>query len=96
MKEVISQEVIEGFLNGGDDEMYIVGVEYDYPTNTIYKIIQDPEQGKIIKSDTFTPFMWVGDLSGLNFYNNSKFHIFLTFWFGDIFVRNINRGQYSC
>ena len=72
MKEVISQEVIEGFLNGGDDEMYIVGVEYDYPTNTIYKIIQDPEQGKIIKSDTFTPFMWVGDLSGLNFYNNSK------------------------
>jgi DNA polymerase elongation subunit (family B) len=72
MKEVISQEVIEGFLNGGDDEMYIVGVEYDYPTNTIYKIIQDPEQGKIIKPDTFTPFMWVGDLSGLNFYNNSK------------------------
>jgi DNA polymerase elongation subunit (family B) len=72
MKEVISQEVIEGFLNGGDDEMYIVGVEYDYPTNTIYKIIQDPEQGKIIKPDSFTPFIWVGDLSGLGFYNNSK------------------------
>ena len=72
MKEVISQEVIEGFLNGGDDEMYIVGVEYDYPTNTIYKIIQDPEKGKIVKSDSFTPFMWVGDLSGLGFYNNSK------------------------
>ena len=72
MKEVISQEVIEGFLNGGDDEMYIVGVEYDYPTNTIYKIIQDPIEGKIIKSDTFTPFLWVGDLTGLNFYNNSK------------------------
>jgi DNA polymerase elongation subunit (family B) len=72
MKEVISQEVIENFLNGGDDENYIVGVEYDYPTNTIYKIIQDPEQGKIVKQDTFTPFIWVGDLSGLNFYNNSK------------------------
>jgi DNA polymerase elongation subunit (family B) len=72
MKEVISQEVIEGFLNGGDDEMYIVGVEYDYPTNTIYKIIQDPEQGKIVKSDTFTPFLWVGDLTGMNFYGNSK------------------------
>jgi DNA polymerase elongation subunit (family B) len=49
-----------------------VGVEYDYPTNKIYKIIQDPIQGKIIKEDTFTPFMWVGDLSGLNFYGNSK------------------------
>ena len=72
MKEVISQEVIEDFLNGGDDEMYIVGVEYDYPTNTIYKIIQDPEQGKIIKPDSFTPFLWVGDLTGVNFYNNSK------------------------
>jgi DNA polymerase elongation subunit (family B) len=52
--------------------MYIVGVEYDYPTNTIYKIIQDPEQGKIVKPDSFTPFIWVGDLSGLGFYNNSK------------------------
>jgi DNA polymerase elongation subunit (family B) len=72
MKEVISQEVIENFLNGGDDEKYIVGVEYDYPSNKIYKIIQDPERGKIIKEDTFTPFIWVGDLSGLDFYNNSK------------------------
>jgi DNA polymerase elongation subunit (family B) len=72
MKEVISQEVIEAFLNGGDDEMYIVGVEYDYRTNKIHKIIQDPEQGKIIKPDTFTPFLWVGDLSGLGFYGNSK------------------------
>jgi DNA polymerase I len=72
MKEVISQEVIENFLNGGDDEMYIVGVEYDYPTNTIYKIIQDPEQGKIVKPDSFTPFLWVGDLTGMNFYGNSK------------------------
>jgi DNA polymerase elongation subunit (family B) len=72
MKEVISQEVIESFLNGGDPEEFIVGVEYDYPTNKIYKIIQDPEQGKIIREDSFTPFMWVGDLSGLNFYGNSK------------------------
>ncbi|MEY4572473.1 MAG: hypothetical protein RLZ10_1712 [Bacteroidota bacterium] len=72
MKEVISQEVIENFLNGGDPEEFIVGVEYDYPTNTIYKIIQDPVQGKIIKPDTFTPFIWVGDLSGLGFYQNSK------------------------
>lgn len=72
MKEVISQEVIENFLNGGDPEEFIVGVEYDYPSNTIYKIIQDPEKGKIIKSDTFTPFIWVGDLSSYNFYNGSK------------------------
>jgi DNA polymerase elongation subunit (family B) len=73
MKEVISQEVIENFLNGSDDEQYIVGLEYDYKTNTIFKIIQDPVKGKLVIPDSFTPFMWVGDLSGLNFYNGSKF-----------------------
>ena len=72
MKEVISQEVIENFLNGGDSEEFIVGVEYDYRTNAIFKIIQDPIQGKIVKEDSFTPFLWVGDLTGLNFYNDSK------------------------
>lgn len=72
MKEIISQEIIEDFLNGADPEKYIVGVEYDYRTNRIYRIIQDPEMGKIIKPDEFTPFLWVGDLSGLNFYQNSK------------------------
>jgi DNA polymerase elongation subunit (family B) len=72
MKEVISQEIIEDFLNGADPEEFIVGVEYDYPSNKIYKIIQDPERGKIVKPDSFIPFLWVGDLVGLGFYNNSK------------------------
>lgn len=72
MQEVISQEVIENFLNGWDPEQFIVGVEYDYRTNKIYKIIQDPEKGKIVKEDTFTPFLWVSDLNGLNFYQNNK------------------------
>jgi len=72
MTEVISQEVIERFLNGEDPEEFIVGVEYDYRTNTIYKIIQDPKQGKMVKPDALVPFLWCGDLTGLNFYNNSK------------------------
>ena len=72
MKEIISQEVIENFLNGWDPEEYIVGVEYDYRTNTIYKITQDPEKGKMVKSDSFIPFLWVGDLSSLNFYQGNK------------------------
>jgi hypothetical protein len=33
MSEVISQEVIENFLNGWDPEEFIVGVEYDYQHN---------------------------------------------------------------
>lgn len=72
MGEVISQEIIESFLNGSDNEEFIVGVEYDYANNLIYKIIQDPIKGKTIKTDSFTAFLWCGDLNGLNFYNNSK------------------------
>ena len=72
MKEIISQEVIEEFLNGGDPEEFIIGLEYEYSTNTIYKIIQHPEKGKIIRSDKLTPFLWVSDISSLNFYGGSK------------------------
>ena len=72
MKEIISQEVIEEFLNGGDPEEYIIGLEYEYSTNTIYKIIQHPEKGKIIRSDKLTPFLWVSDITSLNFYGGSK------------------------
>jgi len=72
MKEVISQEVIENFLNGSDPEEFIVGIEYDYRSNKIYKIIQDPVKGKYIVEDTFVPFLWVGDLSEFNFYGGSK------------------------
>lgn len=72
MSEIISQEVIETFLNGEDPEQFIVGIEYDYRTNSIYKTIQDPVKGKIIKKDKFNPFLWVGDLSDLNFYNGDK------------------------
>jgi|TARA_R110000737_G_scaffold158366_1_gene186641 DNA polymerase elongation subunit (family B) len=72
IKEIISQEVIEEFLNGSDPEKYIVGIEYEYKTNTIYKIIQDPEKGKIIRKDTLTPFLWVNDISSLNFYGRDK------------------------
>jgi DNA polymerase elongation subunit (family B) len=72
MTEFISQEVIEDFLNGSDPEKYIVGIEYDYRKNVIYKIMQDPEKGKYYEEDTFVPFLWVGDLSSFNFYGGSK------------------------
>jgi len=68
----ISQEIIENFLNGADPEEFIVGIEYDYPTNKIFKIIQDPVRGKIIKEDKLVPFLWVNDLTGLDFYQNNK------------------------
>ena len=69
---MVSQENIESFLLGEDEEKYIVSLEYDYRSNKIYKIIQDPEKGKIIKTDNFIPFAWVSQFSGINFYGGSK------------------------
>ena len=67
-----TQEEIQDFLHGNDPEKYIVAVEYGWRTNKIYKIIEDPEHGKVIKTDTFIPFCWVGDLRENNFYKGSK------------------------
>lgn len=67
-----TQEEIQSFLHGNDPEKYIVAVEYGWRTNKIYKVIEDPEKGKSIKTDTFIPFCWVGDLHKKNFYKGSK------------------------
>lgn len=72
MSQEISQETIEKFLNGNDPEKYITSLEYDYGDNFIYKMIQDPIKGKIVRRDSFTAFLWCGDLNKLNFYKNDK------------------------
>ena len=69
---MISQEQIKTFLEGNDPEEFIVAVEYDYASDSIFKIKEIPNKGKEIRKDTFTPFAWVGDLRGLNFYQSSK------------------------
>ncbi len=69
---MVSQQEIEQFLLGEDPEKYIVALEYDYASNKIFKVIHDPIQGKQIKSDTFIPFAWVGNLHNKNFYKGSK------------------------
>jgi len=69
---MIDNQEIESFLHGGDPEEFITAIEYDYASNSIYKIKEIPGKGKEIRKDTFTPFAWVGDLRNLNFYQNSK------------------------
>ena len=68
----INQEVIQKFLEGTDPEKYIVAVEYDYRSNSIFKIKEDPINGKSIQKDKFIPFAWVGNLKQTNFYSNSR------------------------
>jgi len=67
-----THEEIESFLTGNDPEEFIVAIEFDYVSNSIFKIKEIPGKGKEIRKDTFIPFAWVGDLRGLNFYNDSK------------------------
>ena len=64
---MVSQEEIEQFLHGEDEEKYIVALEYDYRSNKIFKIIQDPLNGKQIKSETFIPFAWDRDWETVQF-----------------------------
>jgi DNA polymerase elongation subunit (family B) len=69
---MISDEEIESFLHGNDPEEFIVAIEFDYASNSIYKIKEIPGKGKEIRKDTFIPFAWVGDLRDINFYKGSK------------------------
>ena len=67
-----THQEIENFLHGNDPEKYIVAIEFDYVTNSIFKIKEIPSKGIEIHKDNFTPFAWVGNLKNLNFYENSK------------------------
>jgi DNA polymerase elongation subunit (family B) len=69
---MIDPKEIESFLHGNDPEEHIVSLEYDYASENIFKIKEIPGKGKEIRKDTFIPFAWVGDLKGLNFYQDSK------------------------
>ena len=67
-----TQQDIENFLHGTDPEKYIVSLEFGYRTGKIYKVKEYPDRGKVVETDTFVPFCWVGDLRGKNFYRNNK------------------------
>jgi DNA polymerase I len=69
---MLSQEEIKSFLEGNDPEQYIVAVEFDYASDSIFKIKEDPIKGKSIHKESFIPFAWVGDLKDQNFYKSSK------------------------
>jgi DNA polymerase elongation subunit (family B) len=69
---MFTEQEIESFLHGNDPEEFIVAIEFDYASNSIYKIKEIPGKGKEIRKDTFIPFAWVGDLRDINFYKGSK------------------------
>lgn len=58
-KNKVSFDVIERFLEGGDPQKYIVGVEATYYEDFVYLIINDPETGKRIEKHNYEPFLWM-------------------------------------
>jgi DNA polymerase elongation subunit (family B) len=70
-------EDIKTFLEGRDDEKYIVSIELDQTndwsideTNKVYIVIDDPIKGKKIRVQKFTPFCWTKNLRGSGFYGD--------------------------
>ncbi|GAG11182.1 unnamed protein product, partial [marine sediment metagenome] len=54
-----SVEEIKEYLEGYDDQKYIVGVESSYRENKVSLIIHDPEKGKRIEKHKLKPFLWM-------------------------------------
>ena len=54
-----SVEEIKEYLEGYDDQKYIVGVEASYREKRVHLIIHDPEKGKRIERHNLTPFLWM-------------------------------------
>mgnify|MGYP000892575919 FL=1 len=75
----ISLDIVEKFLQGHDDEKYIVNIEYDKSTNLIYKFKQMPDGSKTVETEPLKAFLWMKNLNELkktlNFYGNNELAI---------------------
>jgi hypothetical protein len=58
LKEKISQEEIKTFLEGKDEQKYIVAIEHNFDEKCVSLVINDPEKGKYIEKHKFKPFAW--------------------------------------
>jgi DNA polymerase elongation subunit (family B) len=58
IKEKVSNERIESFLQGTDPQEFIVAIEADYSTPIVTLVINDPETGKRLEEHKYKPFLW--------------------------------------
>lgn len=81
MKENFTQkttpEQISKYLEGRDPQKFITQIELDQTknwevdeTNRVYLMIDDPIEGKSIKTQKFTPFCWTKSLKNSGFYKD--------------------------
>ena len=67
-----SVEEIKEYLEGYDEQKYIVGVESSYRENKISLIIHDPERGKRIEKHKLKPFLWMKSPDMSIFYGGDR------------------------
>jgi DNA polymerase elongation subunit (family B) len=72
MKENVSAEVIEHFLEGRDPQKYIVGIEANYIDRNVYLIINSPSKGKYIEKHRFKPFLWMKQEAANQLYGGNR------------------------
>ena len=71
-KAKVSSERIEEFLEGSDQEQYIVAIEASYGEPIVTLVINDPERGKYTREVKFKPFLWFKEEIGYMLYNRNK------------------------
>lgn len=65
-------EEIKTYLEGYDEQKYIVGVESSYKENKISLIIHHPENGKRIEKHRLKPFLWMKSPNMSVFYKGDR------------------------
>lgn len=72
MSNVVGKEDIERFLNGRDEQKYIVGIEANNYSNKVHLIINDPITGKAIEPHRFRPFLWCNEAVWYKLYGGNQ------------------------
>ena len=54
----VSNEKIEQFLNGSNNQKYIVAIEAAYHEPIAHLVIHEPNKPKRIEESVFKPFLW--------------------------------------
>lgn len=71
-QETVSSELIEQFLEGKDQQKYIVGIEAPYDSNKVSLIINDPKEGKYIEEHKYKPFIWLKEQVAGRLYGGNR------------------------
>ena len=74
-KTKVGNEEIEQFLQGSNQQKYIVAIEAGYSEPIVHLIVNDPINGKRIETDKYNPFLWFNDAAYSLLYGGKRMKI---------------------